>query len=955
MKRLGLILIAVALCVSLITSCAPQNEIDEVVDMKFDVSKLETRTLNQSVEAFNSNNIYWMYEATKIDGTGYTTGATNGKTKLVEGTTGTSAKLTLSAGKWEFKLYGYKDSGYSQLAYEGETQANVSGDSTTVSIFVKTLQSTDGKGELVISNAVLNSVKDASIELTISLVLDEGKGNNTQLWEKNTADKYDDVSFNVKSGRHHGTIKVTAKDGTIVYANEGIDFDIYDNLTTTIGGLLDGKTTQVEITTSSEGVSKIKQKVTLSKDGSKLETEASPVEVGNKDAKTTITIPSGSVDDAENVDFSLVVYPAEVASSSEKFTAESGNSVVAGLDITLKSGENEITSFKDKEIQVETFIAKGLSDVKVVYAGEALDSKKYNYDSTSGKLTFNTNHLSEYYVTSSSVAINTSSMSAYRNLQEALNSVDNDDTTILLLSNLIVDSTMYYNVEKKALLDLCGHTLSGAVRILTVCGGNLTIDNGTIDCSVSNVDSSALMVGNYSTDNSKNKKKAELTIGKNLLVKSTAYGIGAFNYKLDSNSEVIATLNVYGKINSFHPCVSNFGSQYNGTTINIYEGSELTQYGNVLDRQVGQSFYDVVAIYHPGPGTLNIYGGTIISKIGTALEVRDGEVNIYGGTFKSEAESFIEAIENGSGPTTIGAALAIVQHNTDGSHGRHITVTIDGNVTLDAKQPLYMGYPKANTEEAIQRVKLIDKNNIIPENSINGAVCKATKEGSKETRYYLSLQAAINDDFSNGGGCKLLDDITLNVPVYAGEELKELKPLISITKDIRIDLNNKSIKLTGFQDGYICIFSVMEKANVIIQGEGLIDCSRSSTSYSFNIYEGNLTINGDVNITGAPSAVQVKTGKLTINGGKYSLIDYIYEVCSKEELGDLYPYLINCIDKNFSDGSATIEIKGGSFADFNPCASKGEPENPTSFVPDGYTVTSENVDGKTWYTVTKSN
>ena len=106
MKRLGLILIAVALCVSLITSCAPQNEIDEVVDMKFDVSKLETRTLNQSVEAFNSNNIYWMYEATKIDGTGYTTGATNGKTKLVEGTTGTSAKLTLSAGKWEFKLCG---------------------------------------------------------------------------------------------------------------------------------------------------------------------------------------------------------------------------------------------------------------------------------------------------------------------------------------------------------------------------------------------------------------------------------------------------------------------------------------------------------------------------------------------------------------------------------------------------------------------------------------------------------------------------------------------------------------------------------------------------------------------------------------------------------------------------------------------------------------------------------
>lgn len=163
MKKLGLILIAVALCVSLITSCAPENEIDEVVDMKFDVSKLETRTLNQSVEAFKSSELYWMYEAKKVDGTSYTLGQTEGKTVLGEGT---SAKLTLSAGTWEFKLYGYKDAGHTKLAYEGETKATISGDKTTVAISVKTLTTTNGKGKLVVSNAVLNSVKDANVKLT---------------------------------------------------------------------------------------------------------------------------------------------------------------------------------------------------------------------------------------------------------------------------------------------------------------------------------------------------------------------------------------------------------------------------------------------------------------------------------------------------------------------------------------------------------------------------------------------------------------------------------------------------------------------------------------------------------------------------------------------------------------------------------------------------------------------
>ncbi len=890
MKRLGLILIAVALCVSLITSCAPQNEIDEVVDMKFDVSKLETRTLNQSVEVFNSNNIYWMYEATKIDGTRYTTGATNRKTKLVEGTTGTSAKLTLSAGKWEFKLYGYKNSDYSQLAYEGETQANVSGDSTTVSISVKTLQTANGEGKLVVSKDVLNSVKDASIELTISLVLDEGKDQNTQTWVKGK-DGYEDVSFNVKSGRHHGTIKVTAKDGTIVYANEGIDFDIYDNLTTTIGGLLNGKTTQVEITTSSEGVSKIKQKVTLSKDGSKLETEASPLEVGNKDAKTTITIPSGSVDDAENVDFSLVVYPAEVASSSEKFTAESGNSVVAGLDITLKSGENEITSFKDKEIQVETFIAKGLSDVKVFYAGVALDSTKYTYDSTSGKLTFITNHLSEYYVVSSSVAVNDEN-NAFSSIESAFENTSAKGTIVLLSDT---SSKSQIKLDNKDLsLNLNGKTLTFTPDVksnaIVVSNGTLNVlDNdgnfgkivhlgGDGNSSIINVDKNSdvcIKCGNYEAK--KGKGFSVLDMGKliidgqNVTVKAQEFALGAYGK---------CTLNVKGgTFTSFDNAVvgTNGSKGYENYNINIF--------GGTFNGNIQSDGYIANGIYMANTGTVNVENATFNIIDGIGILVRSGSLNLG-------ENVIINCTKDKLGEGKVGDSK--------------VDLTSPVEICVDRKSNYPGDAPAVLKNESSYSVKFEDGTE---------SEVKTIKGTKTQDELLNALNLSVDYVF-------ITNNLDINSTVYTNQA-------------VVLDLNGKTI--TNSKDIWDTkannwgLISVRESGNLTITGNGHL-LAKDDDCYGLDVQDGaSLTIeNGE--IKGNIHAIYVEKGQLIVKGGKY----YIHQ--TYPDIQKAYGFVLNCYDGNRKNGTAKIEVKGGMFENFNPANNCAEGEH-TNFLAEGYKST----------------
>lgn len=132
--------------------------------------------------------------------------------------------------------------------------------------------------------------------------------------------------------------------------------------------------------------------------------------------------------------------------------------------------------------------------------------------------------------------------------------------------------------------------------------------------------------------------------------------------KSDETNTAIQSKNAIVEINAGTIKGNDYAVVGQGTR----HGTQITINGGTLESKVG------AGIYHPQDGTLTIKGGTITGKE-TGVELRSGKLIITGGTFTSTAESATCAA-NGSGTTTAGAALAVVQHTTK----KAIDVTISG-------------------------------------------------------------------------------------------------------------------------------------------------------------------------------------------------------------------------------------------------------------------------------------
>ena len=90
------------------------------------------------------------------------------------------------------------------------------------------------------------------------------------------------------------------------------------------------------------------------------------------------------------------------------------------------------------------------------------------------------------------------------------------------------------------------------------------------------------------------------------------------------------------------------------------------------------------------------------------------------------------------------------------------------------------------------------------------------------------------------------------------------------------------------------------------------------------VVAGSLTI-VDGTYTGTTSVISVTKGTLTVLGGEFKTAESSYGAT----------YLLNCIDANYKDGSASIIVKGGRFYGFNPENNAAEGTG-TNFVPMGY-------------------
>ena len=135
-------------------------------------------------------------------------------------------------------------------------------------------------------------------------------------------------------------------------------------------------------------------------------------------------------------------------------------------------------------------------------------------------------------------------------------------------------------------------------------------------------------------------------------------------------------------------------------------------------------------VFHPQAGTITVNAGEVTGK--TGIEMRAGKLVVKGGTIVGTAVP-TETKENGSGTTTTGAGIAIVQHTTE----KDLAAVVEGG-TVKGYTALYHNNTEDNSDEAAAKVSL----------KVTGGTFEATNEGKN------AIYSDAKENFITGGEFK---------------------------------------------------------------------------------------------------------------------------------------------------------------------------------------------------------
>ena len=723
MKKTLSVLLIVATVLLVVVSCNAEQKFTENL-VQVNLSSLGSKDLNGTVDFDVNTATVWKYTAVKQNG-GLKTGEKTTQTVLTNGKT-----EALSQGYWNFNLYGYKVvDGVEKLICTGFAEdVKITVAEHTVSIFVKPSQTAGEKGELVIASdiQIVSNAGTASVATGYTQSFKVYEGTTTD--GKEVTDEFSDNKATLDSGSYYVLVTLTGSEGGT--QSGAVLVNIYDNLTTTVTGSIKEDVTSADITKKAEVV-KASEKVTVAVDTStgkntgevKFAVESTPSGVGETitsgsttvEKKTTVSFPEGALQVAaagssesadQEVSLEITSVPIEIAASSSDYTvtgtSSEGNAVVAGFDFNLTGVES--TDFAEPVV-VETYIQTGLGDkstLAISYVGEGDDTNKatiLDYNSSTGYLKFQVYHFSKYAIISDAFVATDNNGKLYASLDAALEASNN----ITLLKDVDLGSADPISVKHTLTLNLNGKKITSTNRVFWVHEGIMTIENGTIEASISDKDKSVIRVSCPSTDTCG-------CTGDNLglIIKSDAVIKGVSSYGVSVFGDKDATVSVYGTIESANATLAGNGSQKAGYTgkfiFNVYNGANLTATGD------SSTYKDASGIYQPDNDvTLNIYGGNITSKHYSAVEIRAGVANISGGTLKSEASAF-SSYSNTNGVSTMGVALAVSPH----CYKPEIKVIISGGsfVCTDEGKELAVVNPENNDETSLAKVSVTTENNV---------------------------------------------------------------------------------------------------------------------------------------------------------------------------------------------------------------------------------------------------
>ena len=189
--------------------------------------------------------------------------------------------------------------------------------------------------------------------------------------------------------------------------------------------------------------------------------------------------------------------------------------------------------------------------------------------------------------------------------------------------------------------------------------------------------------------------------------------------------------------------------------------------------------------------------------------------------------------------------------------------------------------------------------------------------------------------------------VTFADEVVVGQDIV-VEETIAVNKKVVLDLNGKKLynenEIWNTQKNNWSVISVRQNGNLIVKGDGII-LAKENDCYGIDVVDGGLLTVESGEIIGNISSIYVYEGHADIKGGKYSIQQL-------NASGDPYAFVLNLLDVNRENGTATISVTGGTFEKFNPQNNKAEGEN-TNFVAEGY-VSSLVEGSEDTYVVTKA-
>ena len=352
-----------------------------------------------------------------------------------------------------------------------------------------------------------------------------------------------------------------------------------------------------------------------------------------------------------------------------------------------------------------------ITEIQTLFSGITDDKLKVAKISITGGIfscTVNSSYIADGYVFDNSTVVkNTSSTDAvasingqyFNTLSGAIEAVPNDgsETQIRMLNNVEIPKMIKVNDNKNIVLDLNGYNIEHkGAYVFDIYNAKFHVTGtGTIFENAVDQYAPIMARGAYSDT----KDYTVITIDKGVTLKGDYSGIFVAKDENGGYNNYGLVINMSGAIDL--STIGNTDDEYYGYGLYV-NGQNVKNDGNtpVINLDGAEVKGATCGIYAAGYAKWNVINSNIEGA--TGIEIRAGELNIEKGNKITAKVKPTEVEANGNGATTVGAGIAIAQHNTK----LPIDVKVNGG-EISGYTALYESNPQENQEEDIAKVKLL--------------------------------------------------------------------------------------------------------------------------------------------------------------------------------------------------------------------------------------------------------